>query len=78
MTWMQVLQTAGRPGNKGGLGYTAYKDSDLKHVTRPMGLSADVHISGVRSGAKPRIFGAYKNHVYYVLWFDRNHQIVAG
>jgi len=75
MTWMEVLQTAGRPGNKDGLAYTPYDDGDLHHVTRPQGLSRDIRISGIRAAEKGRVFGAYKDHIYYLLWFDRGHQI---
>jgi hypothetical protein len=77
-TWVDVMRSGGKPGKKTGLGFTPYRDSQLNHVRRPEALSPDVQISGVRAGQKPRVFGAYKDHVYYVLWFDRNHKIVPG
>ena len=76
LTWTQVLQQGGKHGNKTGLGYTVYDDSDLRTVKRPAGLSQEIAIGAVRASQKSRVFGGHKNHIFYVLWFDRNHEIV--
>lgn len=76
LTWMQVLQQGGKGENKTGLGYTPYADEILKHVSRPKNLSPDVSIAGIRASQRLRIFGAYQDHVFYLLWFDRDHSIV--
>ncbi len=73
LDWWQVLQQGGKPGQKVGLGYTAYDDGDLKGAKRPPQISPDVQIAGVRASQRCRVFGAY---VDYVLWFDRDHEIV--
>lgn len=75
-TWAQVLETGGKQGKKTGLAYTPYSDSVLRKVTRPPDLSEELQISAVRASDKARLFGAYDDGVYYVLWFDRNHEIV--
>ncbi len=76
MTWNEVRSTGGSPGNKVGLGYSVYTDSQLKGVSRPPTLSAEIPICGVRISDRMRMFGGYKNHIFYVLWFDPAHEIV--
>jgi len=76
--WEDVRQSGGRGSNKVGLGYTPYKDSDLKHVHRPPEFSRDISIAGVRATQKMRIFGGYQDHVFYLLWFDPDHEIVPA
>jgi hypothetical protein len=77
-SWQQVLQSGGKRGNKAGLAYTPYSDDALKGVTHPAWLSSDIRIAGVRATQKMRVFGAYIEHVFYVLWFDREHSIVPA
>ena len=76
LTWQQVLETGGKGRNKAGLAFTPYADSDLRRVTRPAWLSEDVRISAVRASQRSRIFGIYLEHTFYILWFDRGHDIV--
>ena len=78
MTWMELINSGGKPGTKVGLGYTPYEDQDLRHVTRPASLSQDIRIAGVRASEKFRIFGGCHQQVFHVLWFDPNHKIIAG
>ena len=79
LTWEQVRRTGGKdPGKRTGLNYTRYEDSALLGVTRPARLSPEIRISAVRASGKPRLFGAFEQGTYYVLWFDRNHRIVKG
>ena len=76
--WRDVLSTSTKnKANKTGFGYTSYKDTDLR-AARPGSLDKGIQISGVRASGKARLFGAYKDGVYYVLWFDSEHKIVAG
>jgi hypothetical protein len=75
-TWSQVLETGGRSGTKTGLAHTNYQDSVLRKVTRPRELSQELKISAVRASEEARLFGAYGDGVYYVLWFDPHHEIV--
>jgi hypothetical protein len=72
---IQVLQQGGKQGNKTGLAYTPYPDDALKGVTKP-GISPDVRVASVRANQKMRIFGCMLEHTFFVLWFDRNHEIV--
>lgn len=76
LSWQQVLQTGGKGANKAGLAYTPYPDDALRRVARPAWLSEDVRICAVRASQKMRLFGAYIDHVFYVLWFDRGHDVV--
>ncbi len=78
LSWQQVLQTGGKGKNKAGLGYTPYPDTVLTRVSRPTWLSDDIRIAGLRASREIRIFGFYIDHTFYVLWFDRNHEIVPG
>lgn len=76
MNWSDVLKTGGKGPNKTGLAYTPYQDNALRRVQRPLSVSPELTISGVRASQKMRIFGVYINHIFYVLWFDPNHEIV--
>jgi hypothetical protein len=71
MTWLEVRNSA-----NGGLNFTEYADGSLHKVTRPSKISKELPISGIRASDKFRVFGVYQGHIYYVLWFDRNHEIV--
>ena len=76
MTWYDVLRSGGKGGGKAGLGYEAYSDSALKRASRPDFLSKELKISGIRASQKYRVFGFYHDHIFHILWFDRNHDIV--
>ena len=73
--WSDVKRTGGKPGNKAGLGCTLYRDNDLRHVSRPQQLSPELNIYGLRATQGYRVFAAYGDHVLYILWFDREHEI---
>jgi hypothetical protein len=76
LPWKDVLASGGHGENKAGLSHTPYKDYVLTGVRRPQTLSRDLGISAVRATQKARLFGAYGDGIYYILWFDRNHEIV--
>jgi len=58
------------------MGFTPYDDSVLRKVSRPMRLSPEVVIFGVRAGQRQRLFGAYQKNVVHVSWYDPLHKIV--
>jgi hypothetical protein len=78
MSWGKVLQSGGRGAGKTGLGCTPYDDSMLHHVHRPKALDPTMQIAGVRASQRMRVFGAYFDHVFYLLWFDPTHKIVPA
>lgn len=76
-TWVQVYSTGGRSGGgKTGLGWTFYKDKDIRGVSRPAHLTPDVRIAGIRFGQKGRIYGYHLDGIFFLLWFDPGHKIV--
>ena len=77
-SWQEVLSTGGKGGRKQGLGFTPYQDSALRHVQRPARLDPTIRIAAVRATQKMRIFGAYLDHVFYLIWFDPGHKIVPA
>lgn len=73
MSWLQVLGTGGKPyGGKVGLGFTQYPDLKFD------GVSPDIIISGLRAGDKERFYGYHLDHVYYVIKFDPDHEIIPA
>lgn len=78
LTWSQILQQGGRRGQKVGLAWTPYNDAILRTVTRPQRLDRAVGIGAIRASQAIRVFGGYNNQIFYVLWFDRNHEIVPA
>ena len=78
LTWQQALETGGRLGNKSGLGLTHYDDDVLNKVSRPPWLAEGVKLSAVRPSRSFRIFGVHIDHVFYVIWFDPNYDIISA
>ncbi|MCI0681368.1 MAG: hypothetical protein L0Y71_04625 [Gemmataceae bacterium] len=78
LTWQQILQQSGKGPRKAGLAYTLYPDHALRGVSRPAVISPDIRIAAVRASQKIRVFGVYIEHVFHILWFDRNHEIVPA
>lgn len=72
MTWLEILNTGGKSGNKTGLGFTEIEPDPFK---RPNDLSPDVTISELRVTKKARVFGARYGRTYYIIRLDRNHEI---
>ncbi len=76
--WSAVLRSSTKDkSKKTGFHYESFKDSDLR-VARPGTLSVDLTISSIRASGKWRLYGAYCEGVYYVLWFDTKHSIAKG
>ncbi len=78
LTWQQVLQQSGKGPHKAGLAYTLYPDHALQRVSRPSIISPEIRIAAIRASQKIRVFGVYIEHVFYILWFDRNHEIIPA
>jgi hypothetical protein len=78
LTWQEVLGTGSKGEGKTGLAYTPYDDHAIVGATRPASLDRSLTISSVRASQGYRVFGTFKNFVYYVLWFDRTHAIVKS
>ena len=77
MTWQQVLSQGGKGERKVGLAPTRYEDNSLK-IDRPANISPDLPFIGIRAGSAERIFGVNIDNVFYVIWFDPNHDIVKA
>jgi hypothetical protein len=77
LTWQQVLMQGGKIPYKTGLAHTQYPDDALRGVTKPF-ISKDIQIAGLRASQRMRVFGFYLSHIFFILWFDRSHEIVPG
>lgn len=80
-TWQQLIEGASRnPAMKTGLNPTRYARSDLRNPDMwPTRLSQELtHVIGMRATDRRRVFGVRVDQVFYVLWFDEDHGIVAG
>lgn len=76
LTRLQVLSQGGKGANKTGLAWTVYDAAALRGAGRPPELPSGVRIGAVRAGQKSRVFGAHDAGVFYMLFFDPDHQIV--
>lgn len=63
---------------RGGLNYKPYPDHAIRGARRPAGIDPGLTIGAVRVSGKFRLFGVFGANIFYVLWFDRNHEIVSG
>lgn len=76
-TWGQLYDKGGRPGDKVGLAFTEYEDHALRKVRRPDKLPEDAKIASLRASDKLRIVGAKAGVTFLVLWFDKDHILLA-
>lgn len=75
-TWIQVLQSGGRSGQKVGLGCTKHRDSRrLPRFRWADKISRDLDFYELRVTERARIHGFNVGAVFFVTWLDRNHQI---
>lgn len=58
-----------------GLRYKAVDTARCKRVL-PLNLSEDISLSEFRISRKARVFGVRVKHIFYIIWFDRNHQVL--
>lgn len=71
-TWGQIKgHGAKKRGESVGTGYKLIN----KHPKLPENVPEDVRLSEMRIDEKKRIFGFRLESVYYIIWFDRNHEI---
>lgn len=68
LTWPQM----------GALDWKQYEDSALGGAVRPREISPDVRIGRIAPNRVIRIFGFRHEHYFFVLWFDRRHNIVPS
>lgn len=77
MEWNDVLKSGGKGGaNKQGLAFTTYEDHALKGASRPSAVDPKLSISAVRASERTRLFGFRRGQTFFILWYDRNHEIV--
>ncbi|HLO48869.1 MAG TPA: hypothetical protein VK211_10685 [Kamptonema sp.] len=71
-TWGQIKGHGSKKrGESVGTGYKLIN----KHPTLPENVPEDVRLSEMRIDEKKRIFGFRLKSVYYIIWFDRNHEV---
>lgn len=76
MTWNDIYKTAGKLGNKTGVGYTVHKDvSRLPTSKRLEKLSPDLTFFELRVSGKARVHGFRMKSVFFLVWLDRNHKV---
>jgi len=68
MTWNQAHENQ-------GLELRPVPDERLRHVTRPANLSPDIPIFKITVSGPFRVFGARSGATFFLLWFDRRHEI---
>lgn len=71
-TWGQIKGHGGKLGNKVGTGFGVI---DKNLPTLPDGVPPDAVISEMRVDGTKRIFGYRVDEFYYLIWFDRNHEV---
>ena len=79
-SWQQLVDGSSKdPAMKTGLNSTPYSKTDLKNPDIwPSRISPDVQLLGVRATQRRRVFGVRIVDVFYILWFDENHEVVKG
>jgi len=68
-TWQEILSSR-------GLGYKEIQNSGCLSRQWPARLSTDCTMSEIRISQKSRIFGVRRERAFYLVWLDRNHEIL--
>jgi hypothetical protein len=76
-TWEQIFKSGGKAGDKVGLGYTPFEDSNCPVKRHPQ-LAEDIRMSEIRVSQEARIFGAHIRGTYYVIELDKGHKKTKG
>lgn len=79
-TWDSVYKTAGKPGNKTGLGYTPYHISEMKageDVLKRIRerVSEDISFFELRVSQKIRVHGFQSQSAFFLVLLDREHRV---
>lgn len=79
-TWQSVYKSAGKSGNKVGLGYTPYNveqmksgDEHFKKVQKA--VSPDLNIFELRVSQKLRVHGFQSQAAFFLVLLDREHRV---
>jgi len=74
-TYQQLFATSNKdPKLKQGLAWEMVNESGMK-VGRPAQLDPSMRISSVRATQRMRLFLTQKGNVFYILWYDKDHEI---
>ena len=68
-TWQEILSSK-------GMGYKEIQNSGSFARQWPVRLSRDCTMSEIRISQKSRIFGVRRERAFYLVWLDRNHQVL--
>lgn len=79
-TWKSVYMSAGRSGNKVGLGYTRYNVEDMKsgeeHFKKVQkAVSPDLVVFELRINQKLRVHGFQSQAAFFLVLLDRKHRV---
>jgi hypothetical protein len=74
-TWIQILQSGGKQGDKAGLGYTALSNNPLSNHP---GVGPDETVSEMRVTQTFRVFGVRRGQAYFLLCLDPDHEMFPG
>lgn len=65
-----------KPGSEHGKAYPTETLPDrASAVLRDAGRDDETEVVRLRLGGKPRLYGILREHVFYVLWYDPEHQV---
>jgi hypothetical protein len=74
-TWAQLKSQGSRqPGQTVGCGFKLITG----HPELPSNTPEDAKLSEMRVCQRKRIFGFRIGSLYYIIWFDRNHEVCPG
>lgn len=57
--------------------HTGLQIKALKDINPPSYISEDVKLNEIRFNQKGRLHGFHMDGIYYVIWFDKNHEVTA-
>ena len=75
-TWQQIVSSGGKGPNKAGLGFTAHDGRQLPRADFSDTLSEDLTWIELRVSQKARVHGFRAGHAFFLVFLDRNHQLL--
>lgn len=76
-TWQQIITSGGKGEKKAGLGYTPHDGRGLPNTDVLRGLSQDLSWIELRVTLKARVHGFRASNIFFLVFLDRNHELLA-
>ena len=58
--------------------YIGFKYENITGIQKPDNIDKDITLSSFRISQSFRLIGYRNEQFFYIIWFDRNHEVYSG